>query len=260
MKFRLIIGGVVAGLAMMSGIAPGEKLPKADGKVSATTLPLDAETSKVKFETATFGIGWFWGPDSEFGSLKGVLRTRAGYAGGEKEFPSYYSLGNHTEVISIDYDPKVLSYADLLEIFWSAHRCDQINSSRQYMNAVFYQDEGQKKAAEQSRAAAAKKRGIGVSSVQTEILPVGKFTYAEGYHQKYYLTRYSEVRDVLTAVYKDGKSLADSTVAMRLNAYLGSGMKKDWQVFLSELPEYGLPETLEKALETTARDQLAASK
>ncbi|MCX8239170.1 MAG: hypothetical protein ACJAT6_000314 [Akkermansiaceae bacterium] len=57
MKFRLIIGGVIAGLALMAGIAPGEKLPKADGKVSAMTLPLDAKTAKVKFQTATFGLG-----------------------------------------------------------------------------------------------------------------------------------------------------------------------------------------------------------
>ncbi len=188
------------------------------------------------------------------------MRTRAGYAGGEKEFPSYYDLGNHTEVLSIDYDPTVLSYDDLLKIFWSAHRCDQINRSRQYMNAVFYHDEVQKVAAEKSRAATAKNQGVEVSKVQTEILPVGKFTYAEGYHQKYYLTRYREVRGALTAIYKDGKSLADSTVATRLNAYLGSGMKKDWKVFLEELPEFGLPEKLEKALEEAAQNMVDAKK
>jgi hypothetical protein len=57
MKYRLIIGGAIAGLAIMAGIAPGEKLAKADGKVSATTLPLDKNTAEVKFETATFGLG-----------------------------------------------------------------------------------------------------------------------------------------------------------------------------------------------------------
>jgi len=57
MKIRLIIGGAIAGLAIMAGIAPGEKLAKADGKVSATVLPLDEKTAKVKFETATFGLG-----------------------------------------------------------------------------------------------------------------------------------------------------------------------------------------------------------
>jgi peptide-methionine (S)-S-oxide reductase len=162
-------------------------------------------------------------------------------------------------VISIDYDPKVLSYKDLLEIFWSAHRCDQVNSSRQYMNAVFYHDEAQKKLAEESRAGAAKARGVLVEEVQTSLLPVGVFTYAEEYHQKYYLTRYSEIRELLLKSYPEGKSLADSTVATRLNAYLGTGMKKDWKVFLKELPRYGLPKDLEEALENAATRQLAIS-
>jgi len=152
-----------------------------------------------------------------------------------------------------------LSYPDLLEIFWAAHRCDQINSSRQYMNAVFYHDEAQQKAAEESRAAAAKKRGIEVEEVQTSVIPVGHFTYAEAYHQKYYLTRFSDVRAALTGVYPNGKMLADSTAATRLNAYLGSGMNKDWKVFLEELPEFDLPDSLETALTDAAKKQLAPS-
>lgn len=159
-------------------------------------------------------------------------------------------------MISIDFDPKVLSYHDLLKIFWSAHRCDQVNSSRQYMNAVFYHDADQKKVAEESRAKAAKSRGVSVEEVQTGLLPVGAFTYAEEYHQKYYLTRYHEIRDLLLKSYPDGKSLADSSVATRLNAYLGTGMKKDWKAFLEELPEFGLPGDLEEAFEKAAKQQM----
>jgi peptide-methionine (S)-S-oxide reductase len=162
-------------------------------------------------------------------------------------------------VISIDYDPKVLSYNDLLTIFWSAHRCDQVNTSRQYMNAVFYHDAAQKMVAEESRAKAAKSRGVSAEEVQTSLLPVGAFTYAEEYHQKYYLTRYPEIRELLLKNYPDGKSLADSTVATRLNAYLGTGMKKDWKVFLKELPQFGLPEDLEEAIEKAATQQVDSS-
>ncbi len=169
-------------------------------------------------------------------------------------------MGDHTEAISIDFDPDVLSYSDLLDFFWSAHRCDQVNRSRQYMNAVFYHNEAQQKAAEASLTVAAKKLGVEVAAVQTSIISVKEFTYAEAYHQKYYLTRYPEIRDVLTAAYQDGKSLADSTVAMRLNAYLGSGMKKNWKEFLTELPEFGLPEKLEQYLERLATDTLAGTK
>ena len=84
--------------------------------------------------------------------------------------------------------------------------------------------------------------------MKTAILPVGEFTYAEAYHQKYYLTRYSDIRGFLGRTYADGKSLADSTVATRLNAYLGSGKDKDWDVFVKELSSYGLPKEIEDGL------------
>ena len=139
----------------------------------------------------------------------------------------------------------MLSYEDLLGYFWNGHRCDRNNSSRQYMNAVFFRDEDQQALAEKSRDAQGK-------PVATEILPQGKFTYAEGYHHKYYLTRYEEIRGFLETTYPDAKSLADSAVAMRLNAYLGSGMMRDWNRFLQELPKYGLPEGIETSLRETA--------
>ena len=177
-----------------------------------------------------------------------MIRTRVGYAGGEKKNPSYHSLGNHTEVISIDYDPAVLKYEEMLNLFWSAHRCDQAGYSRQYMNALFYHNDEQKKAAQASVAKAAKAQGVSLDAVKTAILPVGEFTYAEAYHQKYYLTRYSDIRGFLGRTYADGKSLADSTVATRLNAYLGSGKDKDWDVFVKELSSYGLPKEIEDGL------------
>ena len=171
-----------------------------------------------------------------------------GYAGGTKEKPSYYSMGDHTEAISIDYDPNVISYGDLLGHFWKSHRCVRNHSSRQYMNAVFYQNEDQRKLAMASLLEQAKRMGIEAKEIKTHILPVASFTYAEGYHQKYYLTRYSDIREFLGKTYPDAKSLADSTVATRLNAYLGTGMGKDWKAFLKELPSYGLPEDLENQL------------
>ena len=177
------------------------------------------------------------------------MRTRVGYCGGSKRNPSYYSLGDHTEALSIDFDPAVLSYADLLGIFWDSHRSDRNHNSRQYMNAVFYRDPAQGALAESSRDAIGK-------SVATQVLPVGEFTYAEGYHHKYYLTRYPEIREFLEVTYPDAKSLADSTVAMRLNAFLGSGMQRDWHRFLAELADYGLPPAIEESLRGTAAKML----
>jgi peptide-methionine (S)-S-oxide reductase len=126
------------------------------------------------------------------------------------------------------------------------------------MNAVFYHDDSQKLLAEKSRAQAAKSRGISVEEVQTNLLPVGTFTYAEEYHQKYYLTRYREIRNILLQSYPDGKSLADSSVATRMNAYLGTGMKKNWKSFLTELPKFGFEKDLENALEVAVKRQIAA--
>lgn len=185
-----------------------------------------------------------------------MLRTRVGYCGGDKEKPNYYSLGDQTEAITIDYDPEVLSYDEMLNLFWNGHRCDQINRSRQYMNAVFYRNDEQRKIGEASLVKEAARRGISAAEVQTKILPMKTFTYAEGYHQKYYLTRFSDVRGFLNEAYPDAKSLADSTVATRLNAYLGSGMGLDWEIFLKELPKYGLSEELENLLAQAAKRQI----
>lgn len=186
-----------------------------------------------------------------------MLRTRVGYCGGDKEKPTYYSLGDHTEAITIDYDPVVLSYSDLLKLFWKAHRCEQVNSSRQYMNAVFYRNEEQKKLAEASKAAAAKARGVSLEEVETEVIPMKEFTYAEGYHHKYYLTRYRDIRGFLEKTYPDAKSFADSTVGMKLNAYLGSGMDRDWESFLKEIPSFDLPEEIEEALTKAVKRQIS---
>lgn len=173
-----------------------------------------------------------------------------GYCGGTKDKPSYYRLGDHTEAIAIDYDPKVLSYEQLLGYFWSAHRCGSINSSRQYRNAVFYRNDEQKSLAESSLAVAAKRSGIPVEDVTTDIVPMGTFTYAEGYHQKYALTRHRALRKFLTKTYPDTKAFADSTVATRLNAYIG-GADFHWPDFLRDLDSYGLPPALEAKLRQT---------
>ena len=172
------------------------------------------------------------------------MRTRAGYCGGEKEKPTYRSMGDHTESISIDYDPTVISYDDLLKYFWAGHRCDSLNRSTQYMNAVFYRNEEQQEAALESLEQEADRKGVASMRVKTKVVPVNHFTYAEGYHQKYALSRTSESRLFLESIYPSAKELADSTVATRLNAYLGSGMKKDWASFAKELPKYGLPDSL----------------
>lgn len=158
-------------------------------------------------------------------------------------------MGDHTEALSIDYDPTVTSYSELLGYFWKGHRCQSNNSRVQYMNAVFYRNLEQKELAETALKIRASSLGISENEVATKILPVKIFTYAEMYHQKYAIR--GSIREKLNEIYLSSKALADSTVATRLNAYLGKGMNQDRTQFLEELSEYGLPE----AIETEVRQQ-----
>jgi peptide-methionine (S)-S-oxide reductase len=179
--------------------------------------PIDA-AAPVKTETATFALGWFWGPDAQFGSIKGVVRTRVGYSGGEKKDPTYYHLGDHTETIQIDYDPTVISYKELLDVFWRSHDPTLQSWSRQYMNIIFYHNEGQKRLAMETRDREAAREG---AAVQTKILPATRFYPAEPYHQKYQLRRERDIMGEFKAMYPDDKGFVDSTAAARVNGFLG---------------------------------------
>ena len=177
-----------------------------------------------------------------------MLRTRSGYCGGTAKSPNYTNLGDHTEAVSIDFDPTVTSYEDLLERFWNAHHCGSGGSMRQYMIAVFYHNDEQRKVAERSRARHARKQGVAPKDVKTPILPVQTFTYAEGYHQKYMLRRGSALRQFLEETYPTAKEFADSTVATRLNAFLGWGFDRDLKTLEREIKDYGLPEKLQEEI------------
>lgn len=146
-----------------------------------------------------------------------MVRTRVGYAGGTKRNPTYHSMGDHAESIQVDFDPSVLGYAELLDLFWSCHNpCDRAYS-RQYMSAIFFHDEGQKRLALETKDREEKRRG----RIATEILPLGTFTVAEDYHQKYYLRGEREIAKELLAVYPDPAAFRESTAAARLNGYIG---------------------------------------
>jgi peptide-methionine (S)-S-oxide reductase len=159
-----------------------------------------------------------------------VIRTRVGYSGGEKVDPTYHDLGDHTETIQIDYDPAVISYQDLLDIFWKSHNPLQRSWSRQYMAAVFYHNEGQRRLAEQSRD---RRADATQRKISTQILPATEFYRAEDYHQKYGLRRDGRLMGEYAAIYPDNTDFVDSTAVARVNGYLSG---------------YGSPESLEKEL------------
>ncbi len=145
-------------------------------------------------EKAIFAGGCFWCMEPPFEKLPGVVSVVSGYTGGTVENPSYEQVtsGNtgHLEAVEISYDPEQISYPELLEVFWrNIDPTDEggqfIDRGSQYRSAIFYLDEEQRRAAEQSREELAQS-GRFKRPIVTEILPASNFYPAENYHQDYY--------------------------------------------------------------------------
>ncbi len=146
-------------------------------------------------ETATFGLGCFWGAEQRFWQTEGVFATAVGYAGGFTPNPTYEEVCSgrtgHTEVVLVAFDPQKVSYRDLLTVFWEAHNPTQgmrqgNDVGTQYRSAIYYTNDEQRREAEATRDAyqgALERAGYG--AITTEIAPAGPFYYAEEYHQQY---------------------------------------------------------------------------
>ncbi len=147
-----------------------------------------------KTELATFGAGCFWGVEETFGNLPGVLKTTIGYIGGHTENPTYEEVctdkTGHVEALQLEYDPSIISYEKLLEVFWKNH--DPTTENRQgpnvgsqYRSVIFYHTPEQKLIAEKSKEQLELGDIYGRKDIVTEILPATIFYPAEDYHQKY---------------------------------------------------------------------------
>jgi peptide-methionine (S)-S-oxide reductase len=148
----------------------------------------------VRTDTATFGTGCFWCTEAVFQELKGVLKVTSGYSGGTVKNPSYEDVCSgttgHAECLQIIYDPKVISFDELLEVFWEAHDPTTLNRQgndvgTQYRSVIFYHDAEQKKKSEDYKAKL-DKSGAYSNPIVTEITPFSQFYAAENYHQDYY--------------------------------------------------------------------------
>lgn len=159
-----------------------------------------------------------------------------GYTGGKHPNPTYHDLGDHTESFQVDFDPTVVTYAQLLDLFWRAHNPCDTGYSRQYMSAVFTADEAQHRAAVESKQRVEKQLG---RAVKTPILRLGLFTLAEDYHQKYYLRNSPLMKD-FQAIYPDAASFTASTAAARANGFVAGDGEPDF--VKSEIDKLGLSE------------------
>lgn len=146
------------------------------------------------FETATFGAGCFWCVEAIFQQLKGIHQVVPGYAGGTVEDPTYKQVctetTGHAEVVQITFDPEVISYEDLLYVFWRTHDPTTLNRQgadvgTQYRSMIFYHNEDQKALAERSKQET-ETSGLWPEPIVTEIVPFRNFYNAEEYHQNYY--------------------------------------------------------------------------
>ncbi|MDQ2072779.1 peptide-methionine (S)-S-oxide reductase MsrA [Haloarcula sp. NS06] len=206
--------------------------PSAYEPTHPTALAVDAEAPPPSATaTATFGMGCFWGPDAQFGATPGVVRTRVGYAGGTEPDPSYYSLGDHTEVVQVEYDPDVVSYEALLDVFWANHAPFSAPLKRQYRGVVLAHDDQQRETARRARDDLESQTG---KTVETAIESLDQFYLAEDYHQKYELRSTPVVADELEDTY--GDAFVDSMVAARLNGFVaGHGEDDDREALFAEL-------------------------
>ncbi|MCM3610118.1 peptide-methionine (S)-S-oxide reductase MsrA [Planococcus sp. MERTA32b] len=169
-------------------------------------------------ETATFGMGCFWGPEAMFGSMAGVLRTRVGFAGGSSPKPTYRHMGDHTETVEIDFDPSIISYEEILRKFWRNHYPNRGNyKGRQYISMLRYRGAEQKEAIIKVRKEMENSLG---ETIETEIAEYENFTLADGRHQKYYLKRYPNTLEQLQELFPKPELLVDSTFAARLNGFV----------------------------------------
>ncbi|KAH6784795.1 Peptide methionine sulfoxide reductase family protein [Perilla frutescens var. hirtella] len=178
------------------------------------------EVSDHPLKTAVFALGSFWRSEAVFGCVIGVVRTTAGYAGESRPNPVYRSLGDHAECVQVEYDPRIISFRELLDVFWSSHDSRQVfgqgpDVGNQYRSIIFTNG------TEESRFAALSKEREQTRSknsvITTQIQPLGIFYPAEPDHQKFELKRNPFLLQLIGNLPEE--ELEKSNLATRLNGY-----------------------------------------
>jgi peptide-methionine (S)-S-oxide reductase len=149
-------------------------------------------SAAAKTERATIGGGCFWCVEAVYQTVPGIVRVTSGYAGGNVANPSYEEVctggTGHAEVVQIEYDPRQISYEQVIDLFWKAHDPTTLNrqgadEGTQYRSIILYEDESQKAIAEKSKEAA---QANFKDPIVTELVPLEAFYPAEKYHQDFY--------------------------------------------------------------------------
>ena len=151
-------------------------------------------STQSEISLATFGSGCFWCTEAIFQRIKGVVQVTSGYTGGTVDNPTYREIctgtTGHAEVVQVEYDPAIVAYEDLLQVFWKTHDPTTLNrqgadTGTQYRSVIFYHNEEQRQLAEAYKEQLTTAKAY-TKPIVTEILPVKNFYKAEAYHQDYY--------------------------------------------------------------------------
>lgn len=174
----------------------------------------DRAPSRDETRSFTAGLGCFWGPDAAFGALSGVVRTRVGYAGGSEPNPTYESIGDHSEVVQVDYDPDETSFAALVDEAIAQHDPMRQPPKRQYQHVLFHETDDERDAIETALGE------LDVPAVRTRREPLESVTVAEPYHQKFNLSGKRWATDAFDDAGYDTAAARESPAAAKLNAEL----------------------------------------
>lgn len=193
-KMKSIFSGIIVSLLTLTSCAQktpaSTNLKSEKNKMTQSTEAINTGNT----ETATFANGCFWCTEAVFEELNGVISATSGYTGGQTKNPTYKEVTNgqtgHAEALEIVYDPSIISFDELLEVFWETHDPTTLNRQgadvgTQYRSGIFYHNPVQKEKAEKYKAAL-DKSGAFNNPIVTEITAYSNFYPAENYHQQYY--------------------------------------------------------------------------
>ncbi len=194
-RLAALVAAVLTGVASMASMNIANADSAAEGSSSASDdASKKDDGAKGKYQQATFGSGCFWCSEAAFSQLKGVKSAVSGFSGGRVKNPTYKQVckghTGHAEVVQVTYDPKVITYPELLEVFWEIHDPTTLNRQgadvgTQYRSVIFYHNEEQQKAAEHYKKKLNDSKAFG-KPIVTQIVKFDKFYPAEDYHQEYF--------------------------------------------------------------------------
>uniref|UniRef100_A0A914LIP1 peptide-methionine (S)-S-oxide reductase n=1 Tax=Meloidogyne incognita TaxID=6306 RepID=A0A914LIP1_MELIC len=200
-----------------------------------------------KFSLAYLGMQCFWGSESTFALLPGVLKTRVGYSGGTSPSPTYKNIGDHTEIVEIQFNPELTKFKEIINLFYSKHNFT-LPQKTQYKSVILYVDEEQKKIALEEMEKAKEKYNKN-TIFYTFLQKFEKFYQAEDYHQKYWLRCEN---DIFKELNLSNSQLINSTLATKINGYLGGNSKEDFNLLNILQKEYKLSDSLIKKIKEIA--------